>query len=118
MNPAFLYTLLIVIICGIAGGQILFKQAANALKTYESFFYVFLNPSFIAALAVYGTATLGWIWILQHMQLSKAYPFFALSFVFVPLLSLIFFKEALSWQYMAGVALICAGILVVVMEKA
>ena len=117
MSEIIRYGLVVVIVCVIAVGQILFKQSAIALKAHGSFFQLFLTPSFIAAIVTYGLATLGWIWVLQNLSLSRAYPFFALSFVFVPLLSMFIFKDSLSWQYVAGVALICAGIMVIITEQ-
>lgn len=45
-----------------------------------------------------------------QMDISRAYPYFALGFVFVPLLGAWLFGEALSLRYGLGVIMILAGV--------
>jgi drug/metabolite transporter (DMT)-like permease len=48
--------------------------------------------------------------MLRLAPLSRIYPIAAFSFVLVPLASLLFLKEQVSWSYWGGVALIVAGV--------
>lgn len=94
-------------------GQILFKLAATDLPPITSIngiFSLFLNYWFWSAMLLYGTATLLWIIILQQVPLSRAYPFAALGFVVVPLVSWVLFKEPLNFSYAIGVFLIIVGL--------
>ena len=65
---------------------------------------------FFLASIVYAVSTGLWVWLLRYMDISKAYPFMALGFVIVPLLSVWLFNEKLSLPYMVGVSLIIAGV--------
>jgi drug/metabolite transporter (DMT)-like permease len=109
---------LVTIVCalGIAGGQILFKLTADSLTWAGLSSLVRELPfslPFISALLLYGSVTALWIWVLQGVPLNRVYPFFALSFLFVPLLSNVFLAESVSVTAYAGGALIIAGIVVV-----
>ena len=98
----------------IAVGQVLFKRTSERLlaRSDAGFLSIAFDPVFIAALVLYGTATLLWIYVLKVVPLSYAYSFMALTFVVVPLLSLMFLGEALSWRYWVGSAFIMAGLII------
>ena len=61
-------------------------------------------------LLMYAAATLLWVYLLHGMPLSRAYPFIALAFAFVPLLSWLFFRDALDLRYGLGLAFMLAGL--------
>ena len=109
-------TYLIAISCvvGIAAGQILFKLSAVSLRHTGSF----LDPSTVvtlgSAFALYGVATIGWVWVLQKIELGRAYPLMALAFVLVPIGSHIFLGERFQPQYFFGVTMIMTGIIIAV----
>ena len=65
----------------------------------------------LAALVLYGVTTLGWVWVLQKVNLGKVYPIMALAFVLVPMGSYFIFGERFSLQYVIGVAMIMFGII-------
>ena len=64
------------------------------------------------AFALYGITTIAWVWVLQKIDLGKAYPLMAMAFVLVPIGSHFVFGERFSVQYFIGVALIMGGIVV------
>jgi drug/metabolite transporter (DMT)-like permease len=101
---------------GMACGQLLFKLAAMTLsqRTGTSSVLSYLNVYLISGLILYGLLTMLWVWILRTVPLSKAYPFVALSFVFTPVLSKLVLGELLSTGYFAGLALIAAGVILIV----
>ncbi len=63
---------------------------------------------------LYFAAAVMWVWLLTHVRLSVAYPFVFLSLVIVPMASWYYFGEPLVAKYWLGVALIVAGITVLV----
>jgi drug/metabolite transporter (DMT)-like permease len=100
-------------VVAIAGGQILFKLAARAGEASAAGFpWDILNAWLFAALAVYGAATLLWVWLLKSLPLNVAYPFVGLAFVIVPMLAAFTLGEALDWRHVAGGLLIAAGVAV------
>ncbi len=70
------------------------------------------NAWVVSAFAAAFAASLCWMTALSKLPLSKAYPFTALSFPVIALLSWWIFGESLGWQKVAGTGLVCAGILV------
>lgn len=96
----------------IALGQILFKYV-SVLSVEANGSNVRVLAWAAVALAVYGAATIIWIYLLRLIPLTKAYPFMALSFVFVPLGAMVLFGERLNTTYALGLALIIAGVLIV-----
>jgi len=109
---AYLATIFCVI--GIAVGQILFKLSAISLNESGTFFSVKTAALLFAAMSLYGMTSFVWVWGLQKVELSRIYPFMALSFILVPLGSYLFLGEKLQSQYLFGVAIIIVGIIVVV----
>lgn len=104
------YILLIGFTLLMSSGQMLFKIAADSGQS-RPLPAALMNGWLAAALALYGGATLLWVYILRTTPLSVAYPFAALSFVIVPIGAWTFFGEVLSWRYAAGMLLIILGIL-------
>ena len=108
--------LLLVLACValIACGQVLFKVVA-LLSTASA--HPWSDPKTlsigIASLALYGFATLLWIWLLRSVPLAKAYPFMALSFVLVPAAGILFFDERVTGMYGIGLGLIVLGVLLI-----
>ena len=105
----YFYTVACVL--GISIGQILFKQAANGFNRTGSIFDPVSLSYLMLALVLYAITTLGWVYILRHLSLIRAYPFMALAFVIVPLLAFLFLGESVSTGYLLGVFLIAVGII-------
>lgn len=108
------YFVAILCVLGIAAGQILFKLSASEMHKSGSFFDARSLTVLFFALALYGITTLAWVWVLQKIELGRAYPLMALAFVLVPIGSHFVFGERFQMQYFIGVAMIMAGILVTV----
>ena len=109
-------TYLIAILCvfGIAAGQILFKLSATAMHRAGSFIDPRSLTILFVALVLYGITTLAWVWVLQKIELGRAYPLMALAFVLVPIGSYFVFDERFHLQYFIGVAMIMLGIFVTI----
>ncbi|WP_326902116.1 hypothetical protein P8F81_07840 [Kosakonia cowanii] len=107
-----IYLITIACVIGIAVGQILFKLSSSALNKSGSLFSFETLVILVPALALYGITTLAWIWVLQKIELGKAYPFMALAFVLVPVGSHFLLGERFNLTYFFGVALIMVGIII------
>jgi drug/metabolite transporter (DMT)-like permease len=70
------------------------------------------DPWIISVFATALLAALAWMAALTQLELSRAYPFLATTFVFVLLLSWPLFGETLTRYKVLGVALIAAGLTV------
>ncbi|MEL6507257.1 MAG: transporter [Pseudomonadota bacterium] len=98
----------------IAVGQVLFKVTSQRLLTggQGSLLSLLWQPTFILALAIYGSATLIWIFVLKTVPLGFAYSFMALTFIAVPVLATWFLGEPLTWRYALGTGMIMLGLVV------
>lgn len=105
---------LIVIPLTISLGQLLFKAASRTAgaPSLASVLSLLFNPFFIAAVLLYGMATLAWIFVLRGVPVGRAYQFMSLSFVAVPLGACLAFGEALGLRQIAGICIIVAGLFV------
>jgi undecaprenyl phosphate-alpha-L-ara4N flippase subunit ArnE len=99
----------------IAAGQVLFKLTSGTTGDFgvKGLTALMVNPLLLAALAIYGTGTIIWIFVLKAVPLTIGYSFMALTFCFVPLLASLFLGEALTLRYALGAFLIIGGMLVI-----
>ena len=91
-------------------GQVLFKQVAINYNKVGTIYNFSVLGILAVAGALYVTSSGLWVWALRYVEISKAYPYFALGFVFVPLLGAWMFGEVLTLRYGLGVLLIVAGV--------
>ena len=108
------YLLAVLCVIGIAAGQVLFKLAAGSLSRTGSLLDPATLTILMSAFILYGGTTIAWVWVLQRIDLGRAYPLMALSFVLVPIGSYLLFGERFNPQYFVGIALIVVGIVVAV----
>lgn len=101
-------------------GQIIVKWQVDNAGSFPDAFSgkveflarLLVNPWIISVFVGAAIAALAWMAALTHFELSRAYPFVALSFVLVLVLSAIVFDEALTWPKVVGVLLIVLGLTV------
>jgi multidrug transporter EmrE-like cation transporter len=99
-----------------AGAQILMKTGGNTLagvSASELFWQPWLllrNLPLFGGYALYGLSTVLLVFALRKGQLSILYPIIALTYVWVILLSVIFFQEQITPLKVAGVLSIVAGV--------
>jgi drug/metabolite transporter (DMT)-like permease len=99
-------------VLAISAGQILFKLAALAMPPQASGIPAAAWAYGATGVAIYGLATIGWIWLLRHVPLNLAYPLMALAFVIVPVGSALILGEALAARTLIGAAVIVAGVVI------
>ena len=104
-----LFTLASVVVL-MAVGQLLFKSTAMSWQQHGTLLAPAVAWRLMLALAVYGVATIAWIWVLRHAPLSMVYPLMALTFVLVPIGALWLFGEEIDLRFLLGTGLIVAGI--------
>jgi drug/metabolite transporter (DMT)-like permease len=109
--------LLLTVVCValLSLGQMLFKAAAGQWHIEGwgwSTWRGLLSAPMVVALTVYAATTILWVFILRQLPLSVAYPVYALSFLFVPLLAYLTFGEPLTARTLLGGAIIIIGIFV------
>ncbi len=91
-------------------GQLLFKQVAINYNKIGTLLDVSVIGLLLVAGSMYLVSSGLWVWALRSVEISKAYPYFALGFVFVPLLGAWLFGESLTLRYGLGVMLIVIGV--------
>lgn len=109
---------MILLVFMMTGGQVLFKVAANSMEMPQrfslvEFVKVLFHPPLFFAIFLYGAASIFWVYILRDTDLSKAYPFVAITLFLVPLCGVLFLKEAFSWPLLLGGGVILVGVSII-----
>ena len=106
------YKLLVIVsVLAAAGAQILLKQGAK--KQYSTFIRQYLNPWVIGGYCIMGASLLLNIVCLSHgVQVKEVSVIESLSYLFVPLLSLLFFKERITMRKAGAIMVIMIGVVV------
>ena len=74
--------------------------------------HLVLNPWIMSGMLAGFLALICWLAAMTKFELSYAYPFMSLAFVFVLILSAVLFQEPVTVPKVLGVLLIIAGIIV------
>jgi drug/metabolite transporter (DMT)-like permease len=105
------YLLVVFSVLAAAGAQMLLKQGAK--KQYASFWRQYLNPWVIGGYGIMGASLLLNIFCLSHgVQVKEVSIIESLSYLFVPLLAWLFFREKITLRKAGAIAVIMAGMLV------
>ncbi|MEA1938962.1 MAG: EamA family transporter [Pseudomonadota bacterium] len=76
-------------------------------------FRAFLAPWIWTGCALHGTALLIWMYALRHVEISYAYPFLALGYVLVAIISFLFLKEDITPIRILGTLVIIMGVILI-----
>jgi drug/metabolite transporter (DMT)-like permease len=104
------YFYALVCVVALSAGQVLFKAAAIASNENSSLMAPKPLSLLGAAMLIYASASLLWVWVLRNEDLGRIYPIMALAFVLVPLGSHLFFGEEFPLRYFLGTAIIMLGL--------
>ncbi len=88
---------------------------SSLMTVQEKFFYVFgmlLDPFIILSILFTLLSGLSWMIAMSKFDISYAYPFTTLGFVFVFIFSIILFNEPATWQKVVGLLFIIVGIII------
>lgn len=94
------------------------QKAIMSGVTFPTIVTIGVNPMVVGGLSIYLFGAVVWLFVLSRVQLSIAYPFVALGFVFTAILARLFVGEGFTLVKTAGTALIVAGVLVLAREAA
>lgn len=105
------YLLVILSVLSAAGAQMLLKKGAQ--KQHPTFWRQYLNPWVISGYGIMGAALLLNVFCLSHgVQVKEIGGIESLSYLFVPCLSWLFFKEGITWRKAGAIAVIMIGVVV------
>lgn len=104
---ATVITMAAVVVLALAIGQVLFKIAASRGGIFD----ILVSPWLWMGMLLYGSVTVLWLLLLREVDLSRAYPLVAVTYVLVPLLSVLLLGEKIGTRYALGVILIVTGVL-------
>jgi drug/metabolite transporter (DMT)-like permease len=104
-----------------AAAQIMLKQGMMSLGplTFSAdtiisrVFQIIFNPWVFFGLATFVISMASHLFVLSKVDLSFAYPFLSLAYVIVAVIAWLVFKEELGFYKVAGIALICAGTILI-----
>lgn len=105
------------VVAAIVAGQVLFKLASMKIETnmgMGAFAFSLLSWQFVLAVTFYFIGTIFWVFVLQSLPLSRAYPLMASSFALVPILSYFLFGEPMSAKYFLGLVFFLIGLYILV----
>jgi len=71
-----------------------------------------LEPAVVAGLGLYALGAVVWLQVLSHWDVSRAYPLVGFGFVLTAAIGYLL-GEQIGLQRLAGVVLICTGVLLV-----
>jgi len=102
------------------GSQLAFKWAGDQLGSGALnagwLMHALVTPGLWIGVACYVGTLLVWLRVLQRMDLSRAFPMSGISYVTVPALAVVLFRESLTLTQLAGIAAICAGVAVLALD--
>ena len=105
-----------------AAAQLLLKVATRPLGHFTVFNFATLNSSililfksipFWAGMLCYAASICVWLAALSKAPVSTAYPMLSLGYVVVAFASVLWLGESMSMPKVLGIALICAGVVLV-----
>ncbi len=101
----------LVFLCTVFGAaaQVLIKYGANGLAS-GSPLEMLTNVPLVSGYSLYGISTILLVLALRDGELSILYPVISLTYVWVTLLSLYFFREKVNLYKLIGVAVVVAGV--------
>ncbi len=105
------YLLVILSVFAAACAQMLLKQGAR--KNYVGFWCQYLNPWVIGGYAIMACSLILNIFCMSHgVQAKEVSVIESMSYLFVPLLAFMLFKEKLGWRKIGAIGIIMVGIII------
>lgn len=105
------YLIVILSVMAAVGAQMLLKKAATI--HYPSFWQQYVNPWVIGGYAIIGLAMLANIYAMSKgVQLKAVGIIEALSYLFVPCLAFLLFREKITLRKAGAIAIIITGVII------
>ena len=114
----FFLIIFIGLICA-STGQVLWKVGMNQIGQIDTIdigtiFGMLVNYYVLAGIIMYALSTILWLIALSNKELSYAYPFVSLTYVFVLFFSFFIFKESVTITRVIGTLIIIFGLVFIV----
>ncbi len=93
-------------------GQFTFDDYETIYDKFVFAFSMLLNPYIIISLLLTLLAGVTWMIAMTKFDISYAYPFTTLGFVFVFIFSVWLFGEPINWQKVVGLCFIIVGLVI------
>lgn len=106
------YLTLLLNVLLLVAGQIVWKmglEKAGGLQAHNAL-QVMVSPMILLGIALYGIATVTWLYVLSRLPLSLAYPMQSIAYVIALLAAFLMFKESIPPNRWIGTGVILAGI--------
>lgn len=71
------------------------------------------NLPLYTGLACYGLSMIFWLYVLKHMELSKAYPMVSIGYIFTLFIGHFLLGESIPPIRIIGVIIICIGVFII-----
>lgn len=100
-------------------GQMLMKAGMMTIGKFPltqlipMFFTIIFNPLVFFGIFSFAVSSIFWLVVLSRFELSMVYPLVSIGYIFVALLSSIFFKENVSLIRWIGIITICVGVFLI-----
>jgi len=115
------YILVLISVAAMTGAQLLLKKGVLLIGQFPQnlgelahyFLKASTNVYIISAVLLTLVTALAWLLALSKGELSRLYPFMALSYVLVALSSWLVFKEDITSLRWMGIMVICLGVFLV-----
>jgi multidrug transporter EmrE-like cation transporter len=88
------------------------KEVLAQPQSMRTIFFVLMDKYVLGGLVLYGLGAVVWLGVLSKWDVSKAYPLVGLGFVFTVVVGYLLGEEVTLTRVL-GVALICAGVVLV-----
>jgi len=120
MGRLFDYSYILATVCFTVYGQLILKWRITQFGSLPSDFVdklkyllsIFFDPAIFSGFLAAFLASLAWMCAMTKFNLGHAYPFMALNFAMVVVLSSWLLREPLTVQKLLGVAIIISGTVV------
>jgi len=102
-------------------GQALIQIRRDQRRRWQRFvataMRLMLSPGVLAGLGAYALSSVFYVMVVRSKGLSFAYPFVAANQVIVFLLAWLLFREAIPPLRVAGLIVVCLGVLLIALSK-
>ncbi|MBC8249158.1 MAG: multidrug resistance protein [Anaerolineales bacterium] len=92
------------------------SEALTAADPISVVSLVVRSPMIMLGLLMHVVGALAWIVVLSRLDLSYAYPFVAVNFVLITVVSQVVFSETVPTLRWLGIALVCVGLVLVALS--
>jgi len=94
-------------------GNIALKMDALWNMTVQAISNVYIWAGMLS----YAISIFLWMVVLSKVNVSLAYPFLSIGYILTAIIAYFVFGEPLTWQKIAGILIICVGVIVLTYSK-